>query len=302
MTRVVIDTDPGTDDALALIMALNSPDLDVMGLTTVGGNARLAHTTRNALRLLEYLDQADIPVCRGASRPLRGRFRYAYDYHGPAGLTVRLPSPESTPEPMRAANYIMTAAAAFQGELVLIALGPLTNVATALTSEPRLAGWLKRIVVMGGAVEVAGNVTPHAEFNISNDPAAANIVFSSGAPVTLVGLDVCNRVSFIRGEVRRNRSASKSARLAGRILGNWFASHGEASSYMLCDPLAVVAAIAPRTLTHRQAKVTVETVDPERIGQTTAVYGTSTVSVTTGVNADESLELIRSLLSGPETL
>ena len=124
MMKVVIDTDPGTDDALALMMALNSPDLEVQGLTTVGGNATLAHTTRNALRVLEYMGRSDIPVFRGASRPLRGSFRYGYYFHGPAGLTTRLPLPRSEPGPLPASEYIARVAESLAGELVVIALGP----------------------------------------------------------------------------------------------------------------------------------------------------------------------------------
>ena len=138
MTKVVIDTDPGTDDALALMMALNSTELEVLGLTTVGGNATMAHTTRNTLRLLEYLGRSEIPVYRGASRPLRGRFEYAYSHHGPGGLTVRLPLPRFRPKTLRAPDYIAKAARLLAGELVLIALGPLTNIARAITREPRV--------------------------------------------------------------------------------------------------------------------------------------------------------------------
>ena len=181
--------DPGTDDALALIAALNFPELDVLGVTTVGGNASLADTTRNALRLLEHLG-SDLPVSRGSARPLKGRFEYAYHFHGAAGLGVRLPRPRTAPTTERAVERIVRAASEHRGALTVIALGPLTNVARALRSEPSLAGWLAEVVVMGGAVEVPGNVTPHAEFNIYDDPEAANEVLASGVPARLIGLDV----------------------------------------------------------------------------------------------------------------
>ena len=222
MTKVVIDTDPGTDDALALIMALNSPDLDVQGLTTIGGNASLAHTTRNALRLLEQLGRPEIPVYRGAARPLTGKFHYGYYYHGAGGLTVRLPRSASEPGPLRAPEYIASLAHTFSGELVLIALGPLTNIARALTSEPKLKEWVKEIVIMGGAVDVPGNASPFAEFNIYNDPVASSQVLASGIPITLVGLDVCNCVHVTRDENgwpwRRERKRGIGSRNPARLV------------------------------------------------------------------------------------
>ena len=177
MKKVVIDTDPGTDDAIALMMALGSPHLDILGLITVGGNAPLAQTTRNALRILEYMDRTAIEVFRGSARPLRGRFHYAHYFHGPGGLTVRLPLPSTRPEPQRATEFIVEQARAFHGGFSAIALGPLTNLARAIEKDRRLIDRIDEIVVMGGAVEVPGNVTAHAEFNIYNDPAAAEIVF-----------------------------------------------------------------------------------------------------------------------------
>ena len=125
--KVVIDTDPGTDDALALMMALNSTDLDILGLTTVGGNISLASTTRNALRLLDYLGHPEIPVSPGASRPLGGRrFQYAPYFHGRSGLTVRLPQASVNPIPTRAHNYILSLASAFRGELVVLSTASLS--------------------------------------------------------------------------------------------------------------------------------------------------------------------------------
>ena len=296
MTKVVIDTDPGTDDAIALMMALNSPDLEVLGLTTVGGNATLAHTTRNALRLLEYLGRPEVPVSRGAARPLRGRFEYAYYFHGPGGLTVRLPLPKLRAGPLRAAEYIASVARSYPRELVLIALGPLTNVAKALKLEPRLRQWVREIVVMGGAVEVAGNVTPHAEFNTYGDPAAANVVFSSGIPVTLVGLDVCDRVYVESGDPEWLTGVSRREKLAGRILTSWFRSPGGEGRYSLCDPVAVAATIRPDLLSYRQATVAVEAEDEARIGKTVATYGGGNAKVALDVDVAQAKAVIRSLL------
>ena len=296
MTRVIIDTDPGTDDALALMMALGSPDLDVLGLTTVGGNARLADTTRNALRLLDYLDRTDIPVFRGSARPLRGKYHYGYYFHGPAGLNVRLPSPSRSPNRQPAPAFIAEKAGSMPGEVTLIALGPLTNVARAMQAEPRVAEWLKEVIVMGGAVGVAGNVTPDAEFNTYNDPLAADAVFSSGARVTLVGLDVCDQVFATPDEIGFYSSPSSTGRLTERILRNWFKLHGDRDRYSLCDPLAIVASLGPETLSYRSADVSVDTNDEGRYGKTIASFGDGPVKVAVDVNVPRAKELIRELL------
>jgi inosine-uridine nucleoside N-ribohydrolase len=295
--KVIIDTDPGTDDALALIMALNWRKLDIQALTTVGGNASLARATRNALRLLEYMGRTDIPVHKGASRPLKGRFEYAYHFHGPGGLTARLPLPKTQPAQLPAAEYIISAASSMRGELVLVALGPLTNVATALMKERRLPEWLKEVVVMGGAIEVEGNVTPYAEFNIFDDPEAANVVFSSGVPVTLVGLDVCRETFVTRDDREWFSCHSQGEKLAARILTNWFRSHPDHDRYHLCDPLAMAAVLRPDLLTYRQATVTVETDDRERRGKTTAAYGDGDVRVASGAKAAEAKAAVRALLT-----
>ena len=292
MAKVVIDTDPGTDDALALIMALSSPELDIQGLTTVGGNARLAYTTRNTLALMSYLRRPDMPVSRGASRPMKGSFEYAYDFHGPGGLTVSLPKAKAVPRPLRASEYLVSIGYSFPSDLVVIALGPLTNVAQALEREPRLAGWIREVVVMGGAVEVAGNVTAYAEFNIYNDPHAANVVFGSGVPVTLVGLDVCRQVAFERGERAWLEGDSSGGRLASRILTGWFSAHPDQHRYSLCDPLAMAAAIEPDLLETGAATVVVETGDSKRYGQTRAEYDGGSIKVALRVDAERARALI----------
>ena len=296
---VIIDTDPGTDDAIALMMALNSPDLDVLALTTVGGNAALRHTTRNALRVLEYMGREDVPVLRGAPRPLKGRFAYGYYYHGPAGLTVRLPLPAGRPEGEPAPDYIIRKTRDHPGELTLVALGPLTNLARALQREPKLVRWTKELVVMGGAFEVPGNVTPHAEFNTFNDPEAAQVVFSSGIPTTLVGLDVCSDVYLTVEDDQWASGESRAETLARRLTDNWFASHPDEARYSLCDPLALMAVLRDDLITYRQASVHVETGSPERRGKTTATYGSGNVRIAEAVVAAAAKQAIGAILGSP---
>jgi len=296
VTRVIIDTDPGTDDALALMMALGSPDLEIQGLTTVGGNARLADTTRNALRLLDYLDRTDIPVFRGSARPLRGTYHYGYYFHGPAGLNLRLPSPRRSPNLQLAPAFIAQRAGSMPGELTLIALGPLTNIARAMQAEPRVAKWLKEVIVMGGAVGVAGNVTPDAEFNTYNDPLAADAVFSSGARVTLVGLDVCDQVFATPDEITFYSTPSSPEWLSEEILRNWFKLHPDRQTYNLCDPLAVVAALDPEALSYRSANVSVDTNEKGQYGKTIASFGDGPVRVAIDVNVSRAKGVIKELI------
>ena len=294
MKKVIIDMDPGTDDALALIAALNSPELEILGVTTVGGNASLADTTRNTLRLLEHIG-SDLPVSRGSARPLKGRYEYAYHFHGAAGLGVRLPRPRTAPAAERAVERIVRAASEHRGGLALIALGPLTNVARAMRSEPRLAGWLAEVVIMGGAVEVPGNVTSHAEFNIYSDPEAAHEVLTSGTPARLIGLDVTMELHLDRIDKPWADGSGVSARLANRVLTNWFRTHP--GLYHLHDPLAVAAAVEPDLLRYRSACAVVEAQDPERRGKTSAEYGDGPVMVAVEVDAARAGEWVRERLS-----
>ena len=297
--KIIIDTDPGTDDAIALMMALNSPNLDVLALTTVGGNGALRHTTRNALRVLEYMDRTDIPVFKGASRPLKGKFAYGYYFHGPAALTVRLPAPATPPQQEAAVEYIIRKTSERPGELTLVALGPLTNVARAIRREPRFVDWMKELVVMGGAIEVGGNITPYAEFNTHNDPEAAEAVFSSGIATILVGLDVTDHVFLTSDDAQWASGGSRAERLARRLTDGWFAANPTGSHYNPCDPMALLALVDPDLMAYRQAAVHVETEDPERRGETSARYGFGNVRVATGVKAAQAMKAIRTMLSGP---
>ena len=290
MNKVIIDTDPGTDDAIALIAALNSPEFEVMALTTVAGNASLPDATRNALGLLACLRRSDIPVYVGADTPLIGQFQFAENYHGPGGMTTPLPEPETSPGPVPAEQYIRDAVRDSGDDLTIIALGPLTNVALAILGEPDIKDLIKEIFVMGGAVEVGGNVTPYAEFNIYDDPRAANIVFDSGIPITLVGLDVCKRVAFGRDDTDWKTGTSTGERLATRIIEGWFDIHPEHDRYILCDPLTVAAAYAPDLLEYRRAKITVDE-EGERKGRTRADYDTGDVRVAVDVDVERAHKL-----------
>ena len=286
--------DPGTDDALALIVALNSIDLDLIGVTTVGGNARLSHTTHNALSLLDFLGAQDVPVAKGASGPLHGTFTYAYHFHGTNGLGLQLPNPPRKTTQTTAVEFMAETVKRASSSTRIIALGPLTNIAMAMEAEPYLIDSIEEIIVMGGAVECPGNITKHAEFNIYNDPWAANIVFNSGVPVTLVGLDVTMKVALKDWDLLF-MSNGKGQRLARQVLGNWSTMH-PGSVYHMHDPLAVLAAIDHSPFSYRAAKVSVATAGEER-GRTIALWEPGSIRVAMDVDARLALNAISSLIN-----
>lgn len=194
--KIIIDTDPGIDDAMAILFALAAPELDVVGLTTVFGNVETPLATRNALHLLEFAGKPHLPVARGAERPLHVTFRGPAAFvHGTDGLgETNQPPPTSKPAPQAAAQFIVETVMANPGEITLVPVGPLTNIALAFMLEPRIVQQVAEVVIMGGAATVNGNVNPAAEANIYTDPHAADLVFTAGWPITMVGLDVTTKV------------------------------------------------------------------------------------------------------------
>ncbi len=286
--NVIIDTDPGVDDLLAILLALNSRELQVDALTTVGGNCSLADATRNALRILEIAGRPDIPVYRGAARPLKGRYVYARYFHGPRGLTGRLPEPRITAaDDLDALDAIASRIEGARAPVTLIALGPLTNIARLITRRPDAVDGISPLIVMGGAVDVPGNVTPFAEFNTYSDPEAAEVVFRSGMDVKLIGLDVCNPVFLERDQ------AGQISGVRGRVVRGWFDFHPEVNTMSLCDPLAVVAAMKPDLFAYEQRPIGVVTEGEER-GRTFRGTAGPSISFATGVDATAAYEVIRS--------
>jgi inosine-uridine nucleoside N-ribohydrolase len=208
MKRVIIDTDPGIDDTAAIFFALTSGVLQVEALTTVFGNVEVEQTTRNALTLLEVAGRTDIPVYQGTARPLTREPNFAKFIHGENGLgNVEIAPSSLRPTPGGAPEALISRIMRTPGEITLIALGPLTNVALALTLEPRVARNIRELVLMGGAVCTWGNVTPAASANLYNDPEAASIVYRAGVPMVQVGLDVCRPTVISHADLARIRQA-----------------------------------------------------------------------------------------------
>ncbi len=190
--KIIIDTDPGVDDSMAILFAFQSPEIEVVGLTTIFGNVNTAQGTQNALRLVEFAGHPAVPVAHGAELPLVVPLDYIANFvHGEDGMgNTNPPPPQGQAVSKPAAQFIAETIMAHPGEITLVPVGPLTNIALALALEPKIAENVAGVVVMGGAATVNGNVTPAAEANIIHDPHAADAVFTAGWPVTMVGLDV----------------------------------------------------------------------------------------------------------------
>ena len=214
-TRIILDCDPGIDDALAIAFAHGHPGLDLVGVTTVAGNVGLTATTANALAVCEFIGAAGTPVTAGCAGPLLRPALDARQVHGDSGLGgATLPPPAARPAAGHAVDYIIDTAAAAPGEITLVATGPLTNIALAVRREPRLADWVREFVIMGGSAG-RGNVTPAAEYNIWADPEAAAAVFRAGWTVTMLGLDVTLRTGATETVLQR---MSELGRLGTELL------------------------------------------------------------------------------------
>jgi purine nucleosidase len=298
---VVLDVDTGTDDALALAYAIASPRIELVAVTTVAGNVDLEKTTANTLSVLDWLGAGAVPVHRGASRPLVRPHRDAIYFHDEGGLGgARLPASSRSIGADRGPAALIRLARQRPGELTLVALGPLTNLAIALNVEPRLPELLKALVIMGGAYTVPGNTTPEAEFNILVDPEAADQVFTAPfSNITAVGLDVTEQVALTRDDwdaVNTGSSLPRTATLLREVGGSAFSKLGR-DKFALHDPLSVAVAIDPTLIAVRELAIAVDTVDPE-LGRT-RITGPGTVRVAASVESVRALEDFRRTVGLP---
>jgi inosine-uridine nucleoside N-ribohydrolase len=221
---IILDTDPGHDDAIALLLALASPEVELLGVTTVAGNQTLEKTTANALKVLEYVERADVPVHAGAPRPIVREHWGAEYVHGESGLDgPDLPDPQTSPAPGHAVDFMAGQIEEHDG-VVLVPVGPLTNIGLLLAKHTGIEERIGRIVLMGGAI-AEGNVTPAAEFNIWADPEAAHRVFTSGVDVTMVGLDVTHKALLFPDEVGRLRASGRVGELVAELYDFFHAQH-----------------------------------------------------------------------------
>lgn len=278
MPRIILDTDPGIDDAFALFLALASPEVQLEAITTVSGNVDVNKTTRNALALLELAGRTDIPVARGCPEPLVRQVVSAAHVHGDNGLGgAVLPEPHTRPLSQHAIEVIIEKILAAPGEITLVPIGPLTNIALALRTEPRLAEYVREVVIMGGALRVPGNDTPTAEFNIFADPHAAHIVLHGGWPIRLVSLDVTTVTLLLREQVDRlAQNGSPVTRFMRQMLDHYFDVFGPKygiTAFQMHDPLCLAAAFRPDFIQWEPSYVDVELAGTLTLGETVAYFG-----------------------------
>jgi inosine-uridine nucleoside N-ribohydrolase len=258
---VLLDCDPGHDDAIAIMLAAASPAVDLLGITTVAGNQTLAKTTLNARRVCSAAG-ITVPIAAGRAQPLHGRLQTAAGIHGETGLDGPAFGESAVQvEPVGAVEFLHRVIGEADRPVTLVATGPLTNVAALLLAHPEMAGRIREIVVMGGSTE-RGNATPYAEFNVRTDPEAADIVIGSGLPVTMCGLNVTHR-ALATGDVLGRIAAlgTPLARICVDLLTFFSASYRRVFGFEappLHDPVAVARVIDPAMVTTVEANVAVE--------------------------------------------
>ncbi|EKE45026.1 pyrimidine-specific ribonucleoside hydrolase RihA [Oceaniovalibus guishaninsula JLT2003] len=275
-TRIVIDTDPGQDDAVAILLALASPEIEVLGVTAVAGNVPLALTQKNARIVCELAGRPDIAVFAGCDRPMLRPLVTAEHVHGRTGLDGPvLPDPAMPLQDMHGVDFIVrTLRAEPEGSVTLCALGPLTNIAMALRMAPDIAGRIARIVLMGGAYFEVGNITPAAEFNIFVDPEAAAVVFGCGAPITVLPLDATHKVLVTKARNDAFRALGTRAGIAVAEMTDFFERFDKAKygsdGAPLHDPTVIAWLLEPDLFAGRQINVEIETRSDLTLGMTVA--------------------------------
>ncbi|KAI4300450.1 hypothetical protein L6164_033828 [Bauhinia variegata] len=314
--KLIIDTDPGIDDSMAILMAFQTPGVEVLGLTTIFGNVTTADASRNALLLCEIAGCPNVPVAEGSPAPLNGEILRVADFvHGSDGMgNIFLPSPKNMKIEKNASEFLVEKVSEYPGEVSVLALGPLTNLALAIKRDSSFASKVKRVVVLGGSFFAMGNVNPAAEANIYGDPEAADIVLTSGANIVVVGINITTQVKFTDADLLQlKESKGKHAPLLSemcKFYRDWHVKSDGVYGIFLHDPVSFVALVRPDLFTYKKGVVRVETLGI-CVGHTLMDQGLkkwnssnpwtdySPVSVAWTVNVDGVLNYIRELLMKP---
>ncbi len=305
---IIIDTDPGQDDAVAILLALASPELEILGITAVAGNVPLARTERNARKICELAGRPDVKVYAGAIRPMLRNLVTAEHVHGRTGLDgPDLPDPKMPLQEKYAVDFIIeTLMQHPPGTITVCTLGPLTNIGLALVREPRIAPRIKRIVAMGGGFFEGGNVTPTAEFNIYVDPQAARLVFEAGIPITLIPLDCTHQALTTKARVQKFREMKNNTGPATAQLLDFFERFDEqkygTDGGPLHDPCVIAWLLHPELFTSRDVNVSVECESELTMGMTVIDWWRVTerkpnATVCGGINADGFFDLLTKRLA-----
>ncbi|KAL0338611.1 UNVERIFIED_CONTAM: Uridine nucleosidase 1 [Sesamum angustifolium] len=314
--KIIIDTDPGIDDSMAILMAFQSPELEILGLTTIFGNVTTEDATRNALLLCEIAGCPDVPVAEGSPEPLkRGPPRIADFVHGSNGLgNIVLPPPESKKSEKSASEFLVDKVSEYPGEVSILALGPLTNLALAIKRDSSFASKVKRVVILGGSFFALGNVNPAAEANIYGDPEAADIVFTSGANIDVVGINITTQVQMTDSHLNElSNSKGRHAQLLCdmcKFYRDWHVKSDGVYGIFLHDPVSFVVLVRPDLFTFKKGVVRVETqgicvghtlMDQglKKWNSSNPWTGFSPVSVAWTVNVEEVLNYINGILKKP---
>ncbi len=305
---IIIDTDPGQDDAVAILLALASPEIEILGITAVAGNVPLALTEVNARKICELAGRPDMKVYAGAIRPMLRTLVTAEHVHGRTGLDgPELAHPTMPLQKQYAVDFIIdTLMQHPAGTITLCCLGPLTNIGLALVQEPRIAPRIKRIIAMGGGFFEGGNVTPTAEFNIYVDPQAARLVFESGIPITLIPLDCTHKALTTKARVQKFREMNNHTGPATAALLDFFERFDEqkygTDGGPLHDPCVIAWLLHPELFTSRDVNVCIECESELTMGMTVIDWWRVTsrkanATVCGGVNADGLFDLLTKRLA-----
>ncbi|KAL3532073.1 hypothetical protein ACH5RR_005594 [Cinchona calisaya] len=314
--KLIIDTDPGIDDSMAILMAFQSPDLEVLGLTTIFGNVSTEDATRNALLLCEIAGYPGVPVAEGSPEPLKGGKPCIADFiHGSDGLgNLFIPPTKSKKIEKSASEFLVDKVSEFPGEVSILALGPLTNLALAVKRDSSFASKVKRIVVLGGAFFTLGNVNPAAEANIYGDPEAADVVFTSGANIDIISINITTQVKMTDADLDELKlSNGKHAQFVCKMCKfyrDWHVESEGVYGIFLHDPVSFVALVLPDLFTYKKGVVRVETqgiceghtlMDEglKTWNSSNPWTGYSPISVAWTVDADEVLSYIKNNLMKP---
>lgn len=314
--KIIIDTDPGIDDSMAIFMAFQSPQLEILGLTTIFGNVSTEDGTRNALLLCEIAGCPGLPVAEGSPEPLKGGKPRICDFvHGSDGLgNLFLPTPKSRKIEKTAAEFLVDMVSEYPGEVSILALGPLTNLALAVKRDSTFASKVKRVVILGGSFFALGNVNPAAEANIYGDPEAADIVFTSGADIVVVGINITTQIKMQDADLEELRqSKGRHAQVISKMCKfyrDWHVKSDGVYGIFPHDAVSFVALVRPELFTYRKGVVRVETqgicLGHTLMDQGLKIWnasnpwtGYSPVSVAWTVNVEEVLNYIKKVLMKP---
>lgn len=270
--KIIFDCDPGHDDAVALMLAANSPELELLGVTAVAGNQTLDNTSRNACHVLQWVGREEIPVYAGCGRPMVREPVTAGDIHGKTGLDgPAFPPLRKAPEEEHAVSFLIRTLLASAGDITVVTCGPMTNLAMAMRLEPRITEKIQRIVLMGGSY-TNGNVTPAAEFNIIADAEAAHVCFTSGRPITMIGLDVTRKVLCYPEIVERmGRVGTCASRLFVDLMGHFCRTQKEIFGWEggpLHDPVTIAYLLDPAVVETRPMNVRIDLRSTDSYGRT----------------------------------